>query len=105
MPANLRRLPGGGTELQPDFALLIKAHLTRFKLAGYDLKIRAAIYVPLEIEIRICVGDGHFRGDVLAEVRARAVQPRVSPTAPPASSSRCASASAQPSISRSSMPR
>ena len=66
--ANLRRLPGGGTELQPDFALAIKAHLTRFKLAGYDLNVRAAIYVPLEIDIRICVRDGHFRGDVLAEV-------------------------------------
>jgi hypothetical protein len=67
-PANLRRLPGGGTELQPAFASLIKTHLTRFKLAGYDLNIRAAIYVPLEIDIRICVGEGHFRGDVLAEV-------------------------------------
>jgi hypothetical protein len=67
--ANLRRLPGGGTELQPAFARVIKAHLTRFKLAGYDLDIRAAIYVPLEIDIRICVGDGHFRGDVLAEVQ------------------------------------
>ena len=67
--ANLRRLPGGGTELQPDFALLMKTYLTRFKLAGYDLNIRAAIYVPLEIDIRICVGEGHFRGDVLAEVQ------------------------------------
>jgi hypothetical protein len=67
--ANLRRLPGGGTELQPGFAAAIKAHLTRFKLAGYDLNIRAAIYVPIEIDIRICVGDGHFRGDVLAEVQ------------------------------------
>jgi hypothetical protein len=66
---NLHRLPGGGTELQPDFALIIKAHLTRFKLAGYDLDIRAAIYVPLEIDIRICVRDGHFRGDVLAEAQ------------------------------------
>ena len=25
--------------------------------------------MPLEIDIRICVGDGHFRGDVLAEVQ------------------------------------
>lgn len=65
--ANLRRLPGGGAELQPAFAATIKAHLTRFKLAGYDLNIRAAIYVPLEIDIRLCVGTGHFRGDVLAE--------------------------------------
>ncbi len=67
--ANLRRLPGGGTALQPAFAALIKAHLSRFKLAGYDLNIQAAIYVPLEIDVRICVGDGHFRGDVLADVQ------------------------------------
>ena len=65
--ANLHQLPGGGTELQPAFAAVMKAHLTRFKLAGYDLDIRAAIYVPLEIAIRVCVGDGHFRADVLAE--------------------------------------
>lgn len=67
-PANLKRLPGGGVELQPLFAQSIKTHLTRYKLAGYDLDIRAAIYVPLEIDIRLCVGEGHFRGDVLAEV-------------------------------------
>lgn len=64
---DLRRLPGGGAELQPDFAAAVKAHLGRFKLAGYDLNVRAATYVPLEIEIRLCVGTGHFRGDVLAE--------------------------------------
>lgn len=64
--ADLRRLPGGGAELQPAFAATIKAHLTRFKLAGYDLNVRAAIYVPLEIDIRLCVATGHFRGDVLA---------------------------------------
>ncbi|BCH26315.1 putative baseplate assembly protein [Mesorhizobium sp. L-8-3] len=65
--ADLRRLPGGGAELQPAFAAAVKSHLTRFKLAGYDLNIRAAIYVPLEIDIRLCVGTGHFRGDVLGE--------------------------------------
>ncbi|MGB3866324.1 MAG: hypothetical protein WBA29_11935 [Xanthobacteraceae bacterium] len=64
---NLRRLPGGGAALQSDFALAIKTHLIRFKLAGYDLNVRAATYVPLEIDIRLCVGTGHFRGDVLAE--------------------------------------
>lgn len=64
---NLRRLPGGGAELQPQFADAIHAYLTRFKLAGYDLDVRAAIYVPLEIDIRLCVATGHFRGDVLAE--------------------------------------
>ncbi|MGO4840969.1 hypothetical protein AB4144_52820, partial [Rhizobiaceae sp. 2RAB30] len=38
--ADLRRLPGGGAELQPAFAAMIKAHLNRFKLAGYDLNVR-----------------------------------------------------------------
>jgi hypothetical protein len=65
---NLKRLPGGGMELRPAFARAVKAHLTRFKLAGYDLSVRAAIYVPLEIEIRLCVARGHFRGDVIAAV-------------------------------------
>jgi hypothetical protein len=67
--ANLKRLPGGGAELQPAFAQEIKTHLTRFKLAGYDLNVRAAVYAPLEIDIRLCVGNGHFRGDVLAEAQ------------------------------------
>lgn len=66
--ADLRRLPGGGAELQPAFAAEIKAHLTRFKLAGYDLDVRAAIYVPLEIDLRLCVANGHFQGDVVAAV-------------------------------------
>lgn len=67
--ANLKHLAGGGAELQPTFAQEIKAHLTRFKLAGYDLDVQAAIYVPLEIDIRLCIGNGHFRGDVLAEAQ------------------------------------
>jgi predicted phage baseplate assembly protein len=66
--SNLQRLPGGGMELQPAFAATIKAYLTRFKLAGYDLQIRAATYVPLEIEISLCVKRGYFRGDVMAAV-------------------------------------
>ncbi len=97
--ANLRRLPGGGTELQPDFAAQIKAYLTRFKLAGYDLDIRAAIYVPLEIDIRICVGDGHFRGDVLAEVQRVLSNRSFRRRHHRLSSSRCASVSERPSIS------
>ena len=65
---DLRRLPGGGVELTPPFAAIIKAHLTRFKLAGYDLAVRAAQYVPLEIEVMLCVARGHFRGDVIDAV-------------------------------------
>ena len=67
----LVRLPGGGVTLAVEFAAEMKAHLTRFKLAGYDLKVRAATYVPLEIEIQLCVARGHFRGDILQEVSRR----------------------------------
>jgi predicted phage baseplate assembly protein len=66
--AKLRRLPGGGVELTPAFAATMKAYLRRYKLAGYDLEVRAAQYVPLEIEMLICVSPGYFRGDVLAAV-------------------------------------
>lgn len=72
---NLARLAGGGAALAADFATEMKAHLTRFKIAGYDLTVRAAQYVPLEIALRVCVTPGHFRGDVLEAV-ARALSNR-----------------------------
>jgi hypothetical protein len=69
--ANLTRLPGGAVVLTDAFAAAVAAHLRRYKLAGYDLRVRAADYAPLEIDIELCVRRGHFRGDVLAEVGAR----------------------------------
>ncbi|HEX8641617.1 MAG TPA: hypothetical protein VF704_10755 [Allosphingosinicella sp.] len=65
-PADLVRLPGGGVRLTPAFADGVTAHLTRFKLAGYDLAVGAAVYVPLGVDIRLCVAPGHHRGAVLA---------------------------------------
>jgi hypothetical protein len=65
---NLRRLAGGGIELAPDFASTITAFLKRFKLAGYDLVVRAAVYVPLEVDIQLCIARGYFRGDILEAV-------------------------------------
>jgi hypothetical protein len=67
---NLVRLAGSAAALALSFAAQIRAHLTRFKLAGYDLVVRAAQYVPLEIDIHLCVARGHFRGDVLEAVAA-----------------------------------
>lgn len=65
---NLVALPGGGVRLADDFGDEIRAHLVRFKLAGTDLAVRAAQYVPLEIEIRLCIDPGHYRGQVLQAV-------------------------------------
>lgn len=65
---NLVVLPGGGAALVDELHRKLIAHLTGYKLAGYDLEVRAAQYVPLEVEIGICVARGHFRGDVLRAV-------------------------------------
>jgi hypothetical protein len=65
---NLVRLPGGGAALAAAFAKAMEAYLTGFLLAGYELAVQAAIYVPLEIDITLCVAPGHFRGDVTSAV-------------------------------------
>jgi predicted phage baseplate assembly protein len=65
---NLRRLPGGGAVLAPAFAAATEAYLTQFLLAGYELAVQAAIYVPLEIDFTLCVSRGYFGGDVEAAV-------------------------------------
>jgi hypothetical protein len=68
---NLRRLPGGGVALTPAFAASARARLDRYRIAGQDLRLLAAVYVPLEIDIEICVAPGHFRGDLLRAVGER----------------------------------
>lgn len=65
--ADLITDPSGRTRLSDGLAREAHSHLTRYKLAGYDLALRTAQYVPLEIAIEICVAPGHFRGDVLRE--------------------------------------
>ncbi len=64
-PADLVTLPGGRTRLAPRFARRVRDHLERFRLAGYDVQVRSGEYLPLELEVRLCVLPGYFRGDVL----------------------------------------
>jgi hypothetical protein len=68
-PEDLITEPGGRTRLVPEFAGRIRNFLTRYKLAGYDLEIRSAEYVPLEIVFELCVKPDYFRGDVVEAVR------------------------------------
>jgi hypothetical protein len=67
-PADLVTLPGGRTRLAGRFFARARAALTRVRLAGYDLELDTAVYVPLTLEVRVCVERGHFRGAVLAVV-------------------------------------
>ena len=77
-PDDLITEPGGRTRLAPGLASRVRNFLTRYKLAGYDLEIRSAEYVPLEIAFELCVEPDHFRGDVVEAVR-QALSNRVNP--------------------------
>jgi hypothetical protein len=67
-PADVVTLPGGRTSLDPAFAVAVTEALSKFKLAGYDIEVRSAEYVPLSIEVHICVSSDHFRADVVQAV-------------------------------------
>ena len=54
----------GGGPVDAAFATRLGDHLERFRLAGYDLDVDPPIFVPLEVELCICVLAGHFRSDV-----------------------------------------
>jgi hypothetical protein len=68
-PDDLITEPGGRTRLASALARRVGAFLTRYKLAGYDLEIRSAEYVPLELAFELCVAPEYFRGDVVEAVR------------------------------------
>jgi hypothetical protein len=55
----------GHTRLAPTFRDSILDVLNRYRLAGYDIEVRSARYVPLDIAIQLCLKAGFFRGDVV----------------------------------------
>jgi hypothetical protein len=56
--------PRGTTRLSPAFSRTVHDGLSRYRLAGYDIEIRAARYVPLDLAVHLCARPGYFRGDV-----------------------------------------
>jgi hypothetical protein len=58
----------GGAEVDAPFSAKLLRNVERFRMAGYDLDARNPQYVPLEIELHICVRNDYFRSDVLAAV-------------------------------------
>jgi hypothetical protein len=56
--------PKGRTELKPEAQEQIKEGLTRYLQTGYDLEIDPPVYIPVELEIEVCVKPGHFRAHV-----------------------------------------
>lgn len=78
-PDNLITKPGGRTILDPDFKDTIISFISGFRLAGYDLEIRSGDYIPLEIDLNICVAHNHFRADVIEAVY-QSLSNRINPT-------------------------
>lgn len=52
-------------EFERDF----RAHMNSFRMMGYDLEINGPSYVPLEIELEVCVKPEYFRAAVRAALQ------------------------------------
>jgi predicted phage baseplate assembly protein len=58
----------GGGDIDARFATRLRRHLERFRMAGYDLEVRAPRYVPLDVVLHICVRPDYFRAQVVRAV-------------------------------------
>jgi hypothetical protein len=70
--------PRGGGALNPSLRRTIDRYVDRYRLAGQDLEVVPPRYVPLELELEVCVDPAYFRGDVrraLAQVLSNHVLP------------------------------
>lgn len=54
----------GGLEVDTKFEKELRKCLERYRMAGFDLEVDAPIYVPLEVEMVICVHINYLAGDV-----------------------------------------
>lgn len=56
----------GGLGVDDAFEDKVRRHLEKFRLAGCDVEIQGADYVPLDLALKVCVKPGHFRALVQA---------------------------------------
>lgn len=54
----------GGQKVDAEFAEEMRARLERYRIAGYDLEVRAPIFVPLDLLLFVCVKEGYFASEV-----------------------------------------
>lgn len=57
-----------GLALTDSFENDVRAYVERYRMAGHDLEVDGPRFVPLEIELHLCVAADHFRSDVEREV-------------------------------------
>jgi hypothetical protein len=56
----------GGDTLGGTLERSMRMHLERYRMAGHDVKVDRPRYVPVEIELSVCVEKDYFRSDVAA---------------------------------------
>ena len=56
--------PKGSFVADDAFKANVLQCMEKYRLAGYDLEIEGPKYVPLEVDMTVCVKPGYFRSDV-----------------------------------------
>jgi hypothetical protein len=59
-----------GAPVDAEFVLRMRAHLERYRIAGYDLEVEAPRFVPLDLLLHVCVKPGYRRSDVKQQLLA-----------------------------------
>ena len=66
LSATLALDPAGGTSLTADLTEAIGSYIDERRLAGYDVAIVPAVYVPLDVSLSFCTARGFSPSDVAA---------------------------------------
>ena len=59
----------GGAPVDAPFRAGLLAHLERYRLAGFDVAVRAAVAAPLDVALSVCAAPGRLRSVVARQVR------------------------------------
>ncbi len=59
----------GGGHVDPAFAAAVRDFLEPYRMAGHDIEVEGPIYVPLEMDMTVCVRPDYFSADVEAALR------------------------------------
>lgn len=63
------RVGGSTAAREQPFKRALRAHLERYRLAGYDIEITDPVFVSLDLALLVCVRPGSFRSDVGAALQ------------------------------------
>jgi len=58
----------GGKVVDDQFIDEIRNYLNYYRLAGYDVEIKGPIFVPLDIQVKICIKPNYYPSDVVKKL-------------------------------------